>query len=512
MAQRPVDPPTRRTTISSSGCCRSSGRARGRRRSDRCERRRRGRCAHLLPLVRERLPRARRRSAPWSTSCSSTIALDASDAACPSAGTRRRRSRASPPRARSIAERRARLVRGGRAGAAAPRAGRGARLEGRRPVHGDPRRGHGPDRDAAAVRHARRARPRADAGAARSRPRTRGDAGLSLTALSGFGAIGWRRQPCGVNTPQTQAGHNGARMTLTRAQFQDWLDRYVAAWKSYDPQQIGDLFSEDVEYRYHPQAIRSRSRRDRRRLALEQGRRGNLRRAATSRSRSTATRRSLAAGPATSRRTADPARRVLQRLPLPLRCRRTLRRLHRVVDAEPRVRAQGSREDRRRCRGGRAVDRAGRLTEPLHPECPWPSPDPFSSSRTSRPSARRWPRRCEQDGLRVLTAADGREALERFRASPVDLVLLDLMLPELSGIEVCRIIRREVERADPDADGTRQRDRQGRRTRGRRRRLRHQAVQPARAAGARPGASCDAWTALGGTAHHEPRSRFRSAR
>jgi DNA-binding response OmpR family regulator len=49
----------------------------------------------------------------------------------------------------------------------------------------------------------------------------------------------------------------------------------------------------------------------------------------------------------------------------------------------------------------------------------------------------------EQDGLRVLTAADGREALERFRASPVDLILLDLMLPELSGIEVCRIIRRE---------------------------------------------------------------------
>jgi ketosteroid isomerase-like protein len=35
--------------------------------------------------------------------------------------------------------------------------------------------------------------------------------------------------------------------------FQSWLDRYVDAWKSYDPQQIGDLFSEDAEYRYHPQ-------------------------------------------------------------------------------------------------------------------------------------------------------------------------------------------------------------------------------------------------------------------
>jgi two-component system alkaline phosphatase synthesis response regulator PhoP len=48
-----------------------------------------------------------------------------------------------------------------------------------------------------------------------------------------------------------------------------------------------------------------------------------------------------------------------------------------------------------------------------------------------------------QDGLRVVTAANGREALERFRADPPDLILLDLMLPELSGIEVCRIIRRE---------------------------------------------------------------------
>jgi ketosteroid isomerase-like protein len=33
---------------------------------------------------------------------------------------------------------------------------------------------------------------------------------------------------------------------------QDWLDRYVAAWLSYDPKEIGDLFSDDVTYRYHP--------------------------------------------------------------------------------------------------------------------------------------------------------------------------------------------------------------------------------------------------------------------
>ena len=59
------------------------------------------------------------------------------------------------------------LVRGRRARAAAPRAGGDPRLEGRRPVHGDPGRGHRPDRDATAVRHARRARSRADSRATR---------------------------------------------------------------------------------------------------------------------------------------------------------------------------------------------------------------------------------------------------------------------------------------------------------------------------------------------------------
>ena len=49
----------------------------------------------------------------------------------------------------------------------------------------------------------------------------------------------------------------------------------------------------------------------------------------------------------------------------------------------------------------------------------------------------------EADGYRAVGAADGREALEVFRAERPDLVLLDLMLPELSGVEVCRIIRAE---------------------------------------------------------------------
>jgi hypothetical protein len=47
---------------------------------------------------------------------------------------------------------------------------------------------------------------------------------------------------------------------MDRQQFQSWLDRYVEAWKSYDPQQIGALFSADAEYRYHPQDEPERGR------------------------------------------------------------------------------------------------------------------------------------------------------------------------------------------------------------------------------------------------------------
>jgi two-component system response regulator MtrA len=46
-------------------------------------------------------------------------------------------------------------------------------------------------------------------------------------------------------------------------------------------------------------------------------------------------------------------------------------------------------------------------------------------------------------GFHVTTAADGREGLIHFRQSPFDLVILDVMLPELDGYEVCRQIRSE---------------------------------------------------------------------
>jgi two-component system, OmpR family, response regulator RegX3 len=49
----------------------------------------------------------------------------------------------------------------------------------------------------------------------------------------------------------------------------------------------------------------------------------------------------------------------------------------------------------------------------------------------------------EREGYEVVLAADGRRALERFREQPPALVILDLMLPELSGLDVCRAIRAE---------------------------------------------------------------------
>ncbi|HEX7543530.1 MAG TPA: response regulator transcription factor [Candidatus Limnocylindrales bacterium] len=49
----------------------------------------------------------------------------------------------------------------------------------------------------------------------------------------------------------------------------------------------------------------------------------------------------------------------------------------------------------------------------------------------------------ETEGFVVVQAADGREAVNAFRRSHPDLILLDVMLPELSGTEVCRIIRSE---------------------------------------------------------------------
>ena len=49
----------------------------------------------------------------------------------------------------------------------------------------------------------------------------------------------------------------------------------------------------------------------------------------------------------------------------------------------------------------------------------------------------------EQAGFRVAASGDGQEALDRFGQGSFDLVVLDVMLPSLDGLEVCKRIRRE---------------------------------------------------------------------
>ena len=51
----------------------------------------------------------------------------------------------------------------------------------------------------------------------------------------------------------------------------------------------------------------------------------------------------------------------------------------------------------------------------------------------------------ERDSYEVITAADGESALAAARARRPDLILLDLMMPGLNGLEVCRILRREMQ-------------------------------------------------------------------
>src|SRR4051794_18024681 len=47
----------------------------------------------------------------------------------------------------------------------------------------------------------------------------------------------------------------------------------------------------------------------------------------------------------------------------------------------------------------------------------------------------------QKDGYEVVRANDGREALQRFSEGPFDLVVLDVMMPKVDGLEVCRRLR-----------------------------------------------------------------------
>ena len=51
----------------------------------------------------------------------------------------------------------------------------------------------------------------------------------------------------------------------------------------------------------------------------------------------------------------------------------------------------------------------------------------------------------EREGYQVTAVTDGQTGLKVARAEPLDLIILDVMLPELDGLSVCRILRRELD-------------------------------------------------------------------
>ena len=111
-----------------------------------------------------------------------------------------------------------------------------------------------------------------------------------------------------------------------------------------------------------------------------------------------------------------------------------------------------------------------------------------------------------KEGYDVAVAETGPDGLAEFDKNGADLVLLDLMLPGLSGIDVCRALRQRSVGAGHHADRQGQRDRQGRRPRDRRRRLRHQALLEPGAARPRQGRAAPPRRA-GGAAPVDARGR-----
>ena len=51
----------------------------------------------------------------------------------------------------------------------------------------------------------------------------------------------------------------------------------------------------------------------------------------------------------------------------------------------------------------------------------------------------------ERAGFTIATARNGAEALQQFRRGPVDLIILDIGMPEMDGLEVCRQLRKTSE-------------------------------------------------------------------
>jgi chemotaxis family two-component system response regulator PixH len=54
----------------------------------------------------------------------------------------------------------------------------------------------------------------------------------------------------------------------------------------------------------------------------------------------------------------------------------------------------------------------------------------------------------EQEGFKVMTAGDGSEALEKVSVEKPDLVITDLVMPEMSGLEFCRKLKKNPETAN----------------------------------------------------------------
>jgi DNA-binding response OmpR family regulator len=50
----------------------------------------------------------------------------------------------------------------------------------------------------------------------------------------------------------------------------------------------------------------------------------------------------------------------------------------------------------------------------------------------------------ESDGVELLTATNGEEALESIRAEQPHLVLLDVMMPKMNGFDVCHTVKKEM--------------------------------------------------------------------
>ena len=54
----------------------------------------------------------------------------------------------------------------------------------------------------------------------------------------------------------------------------------------------------------------------------------------------------------------------------------------------------------------------------------------------------------KQDGLTVLTAKSGEEALEKLDSYTPDVIILDVVLPDRSGFEICRALKAEASTSD----------------------------------------------------------------